>query len=104
MPSITFYLKSSSGLIDTDIWRNMPFPLSFFFDLTRKNFLKTIEEGMQTTLYAMMSPELEGITGQYLVECKIAEPRADVHKKKWQNALWIASKEIVGLTENDPQI
>jgi hypothetical protein len=82
----------------------MPFPLSFFFDLTRKNFLKTIEEGMQTTLYAMMSPQLDGITGKYLVECKIAEPRSDVHKKEWQSALWTASREIVKLTENDPQI
>lgn len=59
---------------------------------------------MQTTLYAMMSPELEGITGQYLVECKIAEPRGDVYKKAWQSALWNASKEIVKLAENDPQI
>lgn len=59
---------------------------------------------MQTTLYAMMSPELEGITGKYLFECKVAEPRSDVHKKNWQTALWEASKEIVKLTENDPQI
>lgn len=82
----------------------MPFPLSFFFDLTRKSFLKTIEEGIQTTLFAMMSPQLDGITGQYLAECKIAEPRSDVNKKKWQSALWDASKEVVKLTENDPQI
>lgn len=82
----------------------MPFPLSSFFDLTRKTFLKTINEGIQTTLYAMMSPELEGVTGQYLAECKVVEPRSDVHKKEWQSALWEASRETVKLSENDPQI
>jgi hypothetical protein len=82
----------------------MPFPLNLFFDMLRTSFLKTIDEGIQTSLYAMMSPQIENITGQYLFECKIGEPRSDVHKREWQSALWEASRKMVKLQENDPQI
>ena len=82
----------------------MPFPLNFYFYMTRKTLLKTIEEGIQTTLYAVMSPQLENITGQYLVECKIDEPRSDAHNIVWQGMLWNASKAMVKLTGDDPQI
>lgn len=100
----TIHKTHQLGVIDTDIWRNMPMPLSFFFNMLRNNFLKTIEEGIQTTLYAMMSPELENVTGQYLFECKIGEPRSDVYKRDWQSELWKASQAMVKLTENDSKI
>lgn len=92
------------GVIDTDIWRNMPCPLSCFFDMLRKSFLKTIEEGIQTTLYAAMAPQLDGVTGKYLSDCAVIDPRSDTQNRQWQNDFWNKSKEMVKLTENDPQI
>lgn len=82
----------------------MPFPLSFFFNLIRKNFLKTINEGIQTTLYAIMSSELESVTGQYLVECKIDKTRSDAHNREYQSELWKSSIKMVKLNANDPKI
>jgi NAD(P)-dependent dehydrogenase (short-subunit alcohol dehydrogenase family) len=35
---------------------------------------KTIEEGAATTVWAAVAPELDGVGGQYLDNCAIAEP------------------------------
>jgi hypothetical protein len=58
--------------------------------LVRKFYLKTLEEGIQTTLYCMMAPELENVTGKYYRDCKEGKPRKDVYKRDWQTALWEA--------------
>jgi hypothetical protein len=90
--------------VDTQIWRNIPIPFRYVFDLFRYLFLKNLQEGIQTTLYLMMSPNLSGITGKYFRDCKEGTPRKDVHNIEWQNILWEESGKIVQLTEKDPQI
>lgn len=69
-----------------------------------RQFLKTLEEGIQTTLYCALSPELEGVTGKYYRDCKEGTPHKGVHNREWQTVLWEKSKEIVKLSDNDPQI
>ena len=72
--------------------------------MLRKSFLKTIDEGIQTTLFAAMAPQLDGVTGKYLSDCAVIDSRSDTQNRQWQNDFWNASKEMVKLTENDPQI
>jgi NAD(P)-dependent dehydrogenase (short-subunit alcohol dehydrogenase family) len=92
-----------SGVIDSGIWRNLPFPLNLLFSIS-KVFIKNLEEGTQTTLYAMMSDDLKGVTGKYFRDCQIGRPRVDVHNVPWQEAMWEASKKLCKLTEQDPKI
>ena len=53
-------------------------------------FLKMPWEGAQTTIYCAVSEEMEGVTGQFLADCKIVKtnnPQAvddQLAKKLWE--------------------
>lgn len=96
-------VKNVAGVIDTGIWRNIPFPFSFVMDFARL-FLKTLQEGIQTILYCSLSSDLEGVSGKYFRDCKEGKPLKGVHDRDWQTKLWDESVKIVKLTENDPKI
>lgn len=91
------------GMTKSRIWRNYPLclqiPLMIF-----KFFLKSVQEGCQTTLYVSLSPDLDGVTGHYLRNCRESRPNARVYNKQWQIVLWEESKKIVKLTKHDPYI
>ena len=36
---------------------------------------KTPKQGAQTTIYCAVSEEMEGVTGQYLADCRIVKTR-----------------------------
>lgn len=67
-------------------------------------FLKNLQEGIQTILYCALSPDLEGLTGNYYRDCKLATPDKGVHDTNWQRVLWEESRKIVKLTQDDPEI
>lgn len=92
------------GVVDTNIFRNIPIPFKYVFDIGRKLFLKNLQEGIQTVLYVALSEDLNGVTGKYYRDCREGTPREDVYNRDWQTALWNASKKIVKLTEDDPKI
>lgn len=92
-----------AGVIDTGIWRNIPFPISLFMGLGRL-FLKNLQEGIQTILYCSLSSDLEGVTGKYYRDCKEGTPLKGVHERNWQTVLWDESKVIVKLVDSDPKI
>ena len=53
-------------------------------------FMKTPWEGAQTTIYCAVSEEMEGVTGQYLADCRIKKtnnPQAtddQIAEKLWE--------------------
>ena len=63
--------------------------------------LKTPKEGAQTTIYCAVSEDMEGISGQYLSDCKIQKlvnPQAtdeDIAER-----LWEVSSQMVGLDKD----
>lgn len=91
------------GVVDTGIWRNIPFPLNIIMFIV-KQFLKTLNQGIQTILYVALSPDLDNVSGKFYRDCKESVPNPKVHNKLWWTALWEASKEMVKLTNEDPQI
>jgi hypothetical protein len=95
--------NSIVGVVDTGIWRNVPFPLSYLMDFGRL-FLKNLQEGIQTVLYCTLSTDLNGVTGKYFRDCKEGKPHKGVHDRNWQTVLWNESVKMVKLTESDPQI
>lgn len=92
-----------SGVIDTGIWRNVPFPFNVLVGIWRL-FLKNLNEGIQTILYCAISPDLEGVTGKYYRDCKEGTPDKGVHDPTWQRVLFEKSVKIVQLGEKDPKI
>lgn len=92
------------GMIDTGIWRNVPFPLNLPMKLITKGFFKTPVQGAQTSIYVAVSDEVEGVSGKYYMDCKeraLSAAASDMVKAK---KLWEASAKVVNLTENDPKI
>ena len=61
---------------------------------------KTPWQGAQTTIYCAVSEELEGVSGQYLADCKIQRPKtAAANDDSMADRLWQLSCRIVGLEE-----
>ncbi|KZV99400.1 WW domain-containing oxidoreductase [Exidia glandulosa HHB12029] len=57
--------------------------------------LKTIEEGVSTTLVAALDPLLTP-NGSYLVDCHVAEQSAHAYDEAKVNELWQLSEQITG--------
>ncbi|XP_053688780.1 retinol dehydrogenase 14-like [Sabethes cyaneus] len=91
------------GVIDTGIWRNIPFPVNLLFKPIQM-MLRTPEQGIRTTVYLTVSPEVENISGKYFRWCQLAKLNQRVQNKDIQQRLWEASKALVKLTDNDPKI
>lgn len=92
------------GMIDSGIWRNVPFPLSLPMKLITKGFFKTPEQGAQTSIYCAVAEELEGVSGKYFSDCKESSLSAAAMDAAAAKKLWEKSAELVGLTSSDPRI
>lgn len=55
------------------------------------------EEGAKTMIYLAASPEVEGVTGEYFYESKIATPTAEARNDADARRLWEISESISGL-------
>lgn len=93
------------GIIDTGIWRAVPFPLNYPFKLMARTFFKTVEQGAETTIYLSTSKEVEGVSGKYYSDSKEADLNAGAMDMDRARTLWDESKKIVKLDEKaDPKI
>ena len=61
--------------------------------------LKTPWQGAQTTIYCAVSEEMEGVSGQYLSDCKIKKLSANATDDSIAERLWEVSMQMVGLEE-----
>ena len=58
-------------------------------------FLKTPWQGAQTTIYCAVSEEMEGVTGKYLSDCKITQPKnPQAADDQLAERLWEVSIEL----------
>ncbi|HET6915087.1 MAG TPA: SDR family NAD(P)-dependent oxidoreductase [Acidimicrobiales bacterium] len=78
------------GVIASDIWRNVPWPLRPV--MTR--FMKSPEQGACTSVYCATSPEIADDTGRYYTDCAAKEPNAAV-TPELAAELWSRSEEWV---------
>lgn len=65
--------------------------------LLKRGFAIPVERGAQTLIYAAGAPELAGVTGTYLIECKPAEPSAAANDDAAARRLWAESLALAGL-------
>jgi NAD(P)-dependent dehydrogenase (short-subunit alcohol dehydrogenase family) len=78
------------GVIASDIWRRVPFP----FDRLMKIFMKSTEEGAQTSLYCATAPELADVSGRYYDSCR-ERPASAVATPALAAELWSRSEQWV---------
>ena len=61
--------------------------------------LQTPKQGADNSLYAALSPELEGTGGQYFVNCLPAQSSDESYKEEVQKRLWKVSCELTGIPQ-----
>lgn len=60
-------------------------------------FSRTPQKGAETQIYLAASPEVEGVTGQYFVDCKPARSSAESRDEHVARRLWEVSAQMTGL-------
>ncbi|KAJ8670339.1 hypothetical protein QAD02_001598 [Eretmocerus hayati] len=92
------------GVVDTEITRHMSYFNSTISGFLLKPliwpFIRTPRQGAQTILYAALSPELEGVSGEYFSDCQRAEPNPLVEKTSLREWLWSTSTKWTRLNTN----
>lgn len=92
------------GMIDSGIWRNVPFPLNLPLKLIVNGFFKTPPQGCQTSVFLTCSEEVEGATGKYFMDCAERELNRGVRDKSKAKKLWELSEKFTNLRTTDPKI
>lgn len=80
------------GVIKSDVWRQMPQPLRYFF--TRR--MLSNEDGALTTLYCATSPNVANDSGLYYDECREKTPSGPALDRTLCAELWRRSETFVG--------
>lgn len=57
----------------------------------------SVEEGAQTSVYAASSPDMEGLTGKYMVKKRSVRSSKRSYDEEQQAALWEASARLTGV-------
>ncbi|MFQ5482794.1 MAG: SDR family oxidoreductase [Nitrospinaceae bacterium] len=65
--------------------------------LARPLFFASPAKGARTQIHLAVSPEVDGITGSYFANNRIAESSAYSHDRKAQERLWDISERLTGL-------
>ena len=81
------------GVVASDVWREVPWPVRPIM----KRFMKSTEEGAQTSLYCATSPDVAEHDGRYYDDCREATPGPLALDAALADSLWAKSAEFVGL-------
>jgi retinol dehydrogenase-14 len=84
----------ATGLIDKD--KDFPVFFKYLYKLSRP-LMKSAARGAETSLYLASSPEVEGISGQYFVNKKIAQSSPESHDPQLAQRLWEVSAQLTKL-------
>lgn len=61
---------------------------------------KRVEKGAQTSIYLASSPDVEGVTGKYFVDCQAVPSSAVSYDEAAAQQLWAVSAQLVGIDDN----
>jgi retinol dehydrogenase 14 len=82
------------GYVDTGFAQNNGPLFKVGAKLSGRIFGRTPEEGASTSIYLASSPQVEGISGQYFIDCKLAESSPASHDTAAAERLWQVSLEL----------
>ncbi|XP_025022099.1 zinc finger BED domain-containing protein 1 isoform X2 [Python bivittatus] len=90
------------GLVNTDLYQNLCWALKIVKWMIGWLILKTPEEGASTSIYAAVSPELEGVGGCYLYNEQRTKSSDISYDEELQKRLWTESCRLVGIPDVVP--
>jgi NAD(P)-dependent dehydrogenase (short-subunit alcohol dehydrogenase family) len=92
------------GTFRSPIWdKNTPWYFRIFTEMA-KIFMKTIEQGAQTTLYVALSKDVDGLNGRYFRNCKETISTGRTQDKELQGIMFREALKMVNLSPYNPPI
>ena len=88
------------GYVDTGIGSNNKQTLWKLMMNLGRPFAKKTDKGAETSIYLCVSPEVEEVTGEYFVDCKIEELLGAAKSEEQAEKLWSISSELTGVDLN----
>lgn len=82
------------GVIPTPLSRSMG-GLGAVFRTVGKLFMKTVEQGAATSIFAATAPQLAGQSGAYLSDCRVAQPTAEANDAALIDRVWAQSEQAI---------
>lgn len=91
------------GVIATELGRHLNRVFAFLWRTFFAYFIKTPEQGAQTTIYCAVDEKCAHETGLYYSDCKVKTPSAYARDGDVARRLWEESLVLVGFSKNyDP--
>jgi NAD(P)-dependent dehydrogenase (short-subunit alcohol dehydrogenase family) len=88
------------GYVDTGIGLNNKGSFVRLLMNLGRPFAKKTDKGAETSIYLCVSPEVEEVTGEYFVDCKIEELLGAAKSEEQAEKLWSISSELTGVDLN----
>lgn len=85
------------GTVATGLWKNTGSTFGALLGVLAPLFMKTPEQGAETSIYLAVSPEVTGVSGLYFSECKATAPSKAAQDDAAARRLWEISLEMTGL-------
>jgi NAD(P)-dependent dehydrogenase (short-subunit alcohol dehydrogenase family) len=92
------------GLTSTGFGKNNPGFLMNIMGAVIPLIARSPEKGAKTSIYLASSPEIQGITGKYFVNCKVTQPAPQAADSAVAKKLWDVSAEMVHLADAVPEM
>uniref|UniRef100_A0A8D0H8D0 Dehydrogenase/reductase X-linked n=1 Tax=Sphenodon punctatus TaxID=8508 RepID=A0A8D0H8D0_SPHPU len=87
------------GVVNTELYQNVCWAVKMVKWMTAWLVFKTPEEGASTSIYAAVSPDLEGVGGCYLYNEKRTKSLDVSYDEELQRRLWTESCKMVGIPD-----
>lgn len=87
------------GGIASGLWTNNGWFAQFLMQ-AGKLFLKTPEQGAQTTIYLASSDAVEGVSGKYFANCKEKTSNKESYDMNGARRLWEISEKMTGISSS----
>ncbi|NWR14962.1 DHRSX reductase, partial [Emberiza fucata] len=87
------------GVVNTELYNHVFWVVKVVKWMTAWLFFKTPEEGASTTIYAAVSPEMEGAGGCYLYNEERTKSADVAYDEELQRRLWTESCKMVGISD-----
>ena len=81
------------GLTSTGFGKNNPGFLMNIMGVVVPLIARSPEKGAETSIYLASSPEVQGITGKYFVDCKATQPAPQATDRAVARKLWEVSEK-----------
>lgn len=85
------------GLVASELFRSCPAPLRFVLATVVRPFMRSPARGARTSVYLATSPEVQGETGGYFIDCHRVTASASARCDEAAARLWEESVRLTGL-------